>query len=145
MPIAFILRAIKRVKGVNSLLSLGRAQAYKLISWQVIACLLTSIAWAFVSLSSGFAALVGGGICLLANVVFVYYALRHGAARQAQQIVAMLFLGEFFKMVIIVVMFAIVFLYTAIQPVPALVGFLATQAVFWLAPFVFGRAIQAKQ
>ena len=107
--------------------------------------MLTSVIWAFVSISSGLAALVGGGICLLANVVFVYYALRQGAARQAQQIVAMLFLGEFFKMAIIVVMFGVVFMYTAIQPVPALVGFLATQAVFWLAPFVFKRTIQARQ
>lgn len=136
---------MKLIEDVGSvLLSLGRAQAYKLISWQLVACLLTAILWAFSSLSAGLAALVGGGICLLANVVFVYYALRKGAARQAQQIVAMLFMGEFLKMAIIIVMFGAVFMYTAIQPVPALVGFLATQAVFWLAPFVFKRAIQAK-
>ena len=128
----------------RKLLSLGRAQAYKLISWQLIVCVLTAAIWSFSSISSGLAALVGGGICLLANVVFVYYALSKGAARQAQQIVAMLFMGEFFKMAIILVMFGGVFMYTAIQPVPALVGFLATQAVFWLAPFVFKRAIQAK-
>ena len=107
--------------------------------------MLTAVIWGFFSLHSGLAALVGGSICLLANAVFVYYALRHGAARQAQKIVAMLFLGEFFKMLIILVAFGIVFVYTAIQPMPALVGFLATQAVFWLAPFVFKRAIQAKQ
>lgn len=108
-------------------------------------CVLTAGVWAMFSLSAGMAALVGGGICLLANAVFVYYALRQGAARQAQKIVAMLFLGEFLKMLIIVVMFGIVFVYTAIQPMPALVGFLATQAVFWLAPFVFKREIQARQ
>ncbi len=127
------------------LLSLGRAQAYKLLSWQLIVCLLTAISWSFVSLSSGLAALVGGGICLLASSVFVYYALRQGAARQARQIVTMLFLGEFLKIAIIVVMFGVVFLYTTLAPVPVLVGFLATQAMFWVAPFIFKRAIQAKQ
>jgi F0F1-type ATP synthase assembly protein I len=127
------------------LLTLGRAQAYKLLTWQLFVCFLTAAAWSFVSLSSGLAALVGGAICLLASGVFVYYALRQGAARQAQQIVAMLFLGEFLKIAIIAVMFGVVFFYTALAPVPVLVGFLATQAMFWVAPFVFKRAIQAKQ
>jgi ATP synthase protein I len=127
------------------LLTLGRTQAYQLLCWQLLACVLTAVIWAFISLPFGLSALVGGSICLLANGVFVYYALRKGGARQATQIVAMLFLGEFFKIAIIVVMFGVVFLYTALAPVPALVGFLVTQAMFWVAPFIFKRAIQAKQ
>lgn len=127
------------------MLSVGRTQALKLLRWQLWACLGSALLWAWIGWPEALAALVGGGICILANAVFAYYALKRGSARQARQIVLQLFLGEMLKILIIVISFAAAFLCTPLLPLPALVGFLFTQAVFWLAPLALKKTLRVEK
>ncbi len=121
------------------MLNLGRQQAFTFLKLQCIAALLVSAGFLLVSLQCGLAALLGGGICLLANSFFVYKAFRVSGASQAKGIASGFVLGEIGKIAITVILVTAAFMYTSLSPMPLLLGFLLTQSVFWVAPLVFRR------
>jgi F0F1-type ATP synthase assembly protein I len=121
------------------MLNLGRQQAISFLKLQCLAVLLVAIGFLLVSLQYSLAALSGGAICLLANGYFVYKAFRVVGATQAKGIASGFIIGEIGKISITVILMVGAFLYTSLLPLPLLVGFLLTQSVFWVAPFVFRR------
>lgn len=129
----------------DTLLTAGRTQALKFLKLQFCIAALTAFLWLLGGTSASMAAAVGGGISLLGNAFFVYKTFAHVGATKAHRIASGFFLGEVGKMFIIVSAFLLIFKYQAFAPVPLFTGFLATQAVFWVAPFVFKRPIQARQ
>jgi ATP synthase protein I len=123
-------------------LSIGRALALNILKVQLLVMLAVAAGWAFSGQVSAVSALFGGGISLLGNAFFVYAMFRHSGARRAQSIAVSLFVGEFGKLLIVVTGFALVFILTLLPPLPLFVGFVATQAVFWVAPLLVKKSAQ---
>jgi F0F1-type ATP synthase assembly protein I len=126
------------------LLTLGRSLANKLLLIQ----LLVGFGIAFALFLSGPAEALGGAvgaaISLVGNAFFVFAMFRHAGASRAQNIATSLFVGEVGKLIIIVSLFALVFLLTQLPALPILMGFIGTQAVFWVAPLLFKKSVQVK-
>lgn len=126
------------------MLAIGRPLALKFLKIQLLVTLAVAGAWLFSEQAAGVAALIGGGISLVGNGFFVWAMFRHSGARKANSIATSLFVGEFGKLLIVVTAFALVFILTQLPALPLLTGFIATQAVFWLAPFIFRKSAQVK-
>ncbi len=121
------------------MLNLSRQQALTFLKLQCLTALLVAVAFLLVSFQQMIGALVGGVICVLANSFFVYKAFRVSGARQAKGIMGGFISGEIGKITITVMLMIGVFLYTTLPTLPVFIGFLLTQSVFWIAPFVFKR------
>jgi F0F1-type ATP synthase assembly protein I len=129
---------------VINLLTFGRSLANRLLFIQ----LLVGFCIAFSLFLSGPAYALGGAvgatISLLGNGFFVFAVFRHAGAQRAQSIATSLFVGEIGKLIIVVTLFALVFLLAQLPALPILTGFIGTQAVFWIAPLLFKKSAQVK-
>lgn len=77
-------------------------------------------------------ALLGGGINTLATLAMVLIAFGGRARADAYRAVLTFFLGEFAKLVVMIVLFVVVLKAFEITPVPLFAAFLATFAVNWI-------------
>ena len=102
---------------------------------QLAACMATAlIIWLAFGLVAGYSALLGGMIAWLANGYFTYKAFKYSGARSTAAIVQSLWAGQFGKMVLTAVFFALVFL--AVKPlavVAVFVGYIVVQMTSFIA------------
>jgi ATP synthase protein I len=126
------------------MLNLGRQQAFTFLKLQGVAALIIAAGFLLVSLQSMLAAISGAAVCLLANSFFVFKAFRNSGATKAKSIASGFVFGEIGKIVITVTLMTAAFLYTSLPAMPLLLGFILTQSVFWIAPFVFRRPKMSK-
>jgi F0F1-type ATP synthase assembly protein I len=127
------------------LLNMGRKQGKIFLGIQAVVTLVFSgLWWVFAGVGS-LSALVGGLICLTGNGLFVLLAFRHAGAAQSRQIYSGFFLGQLAKFFVTVTLFGVAFWTRNVMGLPLILGFMMTQGVFWVAPLVFKRSIQAKQ
>lgn len=125
------------------MLAIGRTLAIKFLKIQLLVAVGFAVLWLFIPPQvNALSALVGGGISLMGNALFVRMAFKHAGAQQAQRILGSFFLAEFFKILLIVTAFACVFIMTSLPALPLFTGFIFVQAVFWFAPLIFRKSVQ---
>ncbi|HLF67408.1 MAG TPA: ATP synthase subunit I, partial [Gammaproteobacteria bacterium] len=86
-----------------------------------------------------YSAFWGGIICVTANSFLFYQAFKTGGAQAAQKIMRGFVWGQMGKFLITVVLFALAFLVGQVEPLALFLGYLFTQAAFWLAPLFLKR------
>ena len=103
----------------------GRILSVKWLCWQSggVGC----IAITYLILAgtqSGYSALLGGLISILANGYFAWKLFTHTGARAANRIVANLYAAEALKLLIAGAGLATIFMWAPVEPTAVLVGFL---------------------
>lgn len=86
--------------------------------------------------TAALSAVVGGFVCVVPNAYFAAKLFKHNGARAARQIVNGFYKGEALKLILSVALFALVFKYLNVNPLVFFVAYIATQMVFWFAPFI---------
>jgi ATP synthase protein I len=124
---------------------MGRKQGMTFLRVQAVVALVFAGLWQLIAQSGGTSALVGGFICWIGNVFFVLLAFRHAGAGQARQIYSGFFMGQLAKFFVTVTLFGVAFWTQRLMGLPLILGFMITQGVFWVAPLIFKRSIQANQ
>ena len=115
----------------------NRMKAYKIIYLQFIVAALVALGFlVFANKQAGFSAFLGGLICILPLAVFARYFFSRGGAQQSPHILKTLFIGEAIKIMLTVLLFMLVIKYTSAQPLYVLIGFVASQMTFWVAPII---------
>ncbi|OLQ94864.1 ATP F0F1 synthase subunit I [Vibrio ponticus] len=116
----------------------GRELAKQLLMIQLGAVTLVAAGMAAtVSIEWGISALVGGGIFVLANAVFALCAFMFSGARAAKKVAASFYTGEVLKILITVVLFSFVYMYTQVELVPLKLTYLLALGVNICAPVLF--------
>ncbi len=92
---------------------------------------------ATVNVEWGVSALIGGGICVVANAVFALCAFMFSGARAAKKVAASFYTGEALKILITVVLFSIVYMYTQVELVPLKLTYLLALGINIFAPVLF--------
>jgi ATP synthase protein I len=104
-----------------------------------ISLLLSSILGLVYGLKAFGSGLLGGAVCLLPNTYFAYRLFEHHGAKAAKKIVKSFYQGEALKIMLTFGLFAGVWRYVEVAPLPFLLVFIASQMVFWAAPLIIRR------
>lgn len=116
----------------------GRNLAKRLLLLEVCVVLATAVLMTIIiDVDGGISALIGGGIFVIANAAFACFAFLFSGARAAKYIVASFFSGEILKILLIVILFSVVFLYTEVELVSLMLGYLLVLGVNFFAPVLF--------
>ncbi|WP_150138270.1 F0F1 ATP synthase subunit I [Candidatus Enterovibrio escicola] len=123
---------------VVSLTTPGRRLAKRLLQLQVCVVLVTAILMVtIINVHWGISALIGGGIFIIANGVFASCSFLFSGARSAKLIVVCFFSGELLKILLIVVLFSVVYLYAEAELIPLKLAYLLVLGSNILAPVLF--------
>lgn len=119
------------------LLNVGREQAIKILIAQLSISLFVALVYGLMQgINVGYSALWGGLTCVIANFFFFRKAFKYAGAQAAQQMMRGFMFGQLGKFLITVLLFVLAFTIAHIQPLPLFIGYVCTQAAFWLAPFI---------
>jgi len=122
----------------NPLVKPGRKFAYQQIGISIIIVLVFTLITYFIwGLTFATSALVGGVIGIIPNIVFAYKAFKYAGARSSRLVVESFFSGVKIKMVVTAILFAIVFKFLIILPLPFFGMFCLVMALPLLTPFLF--------
>ncbi len=123
---------------VTALARQGRELAKQLLLIQTGAVTFTAIVMAILfNIEWGKASLVGGGIFIIASGVFALFAFMFSGAQQAKLVAASFYVGEILKIIITVVLFSVVFVYTQVELIPLMLSYLLVSGINTFAPVFF--------
>jgi ATP synthase protein I len=126
---------------VTSLAQEGRKFARKVLFYQcLVAILLALIFSVFIGKYTGISALYGGLICVVPGKVFAFLAFRYAGASQNQLVVRSFNKGSKLKFLITIVMFAVIFRWPNLQPLPLFISYFVTLMVQWPIIIFLSRA-----
>jgi ATP synthase protein I len=126
---------------VTSLAQEGRKLARKVLFYQwLVAILLALIFFVFIGKYTGISALYGGLICVVPGKVFAFLAFRYAGASQNQLVVRSFNKGSKLKFLITIVMFAVIFRWPNLQPLPLFISYFVTLMVQWPIIIFLSRA-----
>jgi ATP synthase protein I len=126
---------------VTSLAQEGRQLARKVLFYQwLVAILLALIFFVFIGKYTGISALYGGLICVVPGKVFAFLAFRYAGASQNQLVVRSFNKGSKLKFLITIVMFAVIFRWPNLQPLPLFISYFVTLMVQWPIIIFLSRA-----
>lgn len=111
-------------------------QAYYFLKLQAMAIgAIFIILFGFFGLHSSGAALIGGVISLLANIICAQRMFM-GHTLEAKSLLDQFYLAEVFKIVVTVLMFVIIYRFISLNYLFLIVGYSCAQLSFWLAPLL---------
>lgn len=124
------------------LLNVGREQAVKILIAQLSISLLVAVIYSLLQgAHAAYSALWGGLTCVIANFFFFRKAFKYAGAQASQKIMRGFMFGQLGKFLITVALFTAAFLIGNTQPLALFVGYVCTQAAFWLAPFFLKQQV----
>lgn len=86
---------------------------------------------------AAYSALLGSLICFISSQYFAAQLFKSSSAQAAKTIVKTFYRAEAVKLLLLALMFAIVFIFININALVFFISFMAVQASYWLAPFLF--------
>ncbi|WCE29738.1 F0F1 ATP synthase subunit I [Vibrio sp. SCSIO 43137] len=90
-----------------------------------------------VNVDWGVSALVGGGIFVIANAVFAFFAFMFSGARAAKAVTASFYTGEALKISITVILFSVAYMYMQVDLVPLKLTYLLALGINIFLPALF--------
>lgn len=109
----------------HQLASKSSVVAYRILAIQALIALLVSGLFLLQGLNAAYSALIGGLLCIIPNVVFVFLTHRHGGAQAAKKVVNAFYLAEAMKLVLTALLFALVFITMSVKVLPLFVAYIA--------------------
>ncbi len=112
-----------------------RRAALKVVSRQALVALLVALLSGFgFGAAAGRSALLGGGVGVLATLIFVLALFRHRSGAPAARVAWSFYLGQTLKVLLTMVLLALVFRSRGTVPLAALAGYMATYLAYWFTP-----------
>lgn len=102
----------------------------------IVAIIVIAVVFA-ADIPTAYSALIGGGVCVLANLFFVKYFFATCDARSGRKIVVMMYIAEIAKLLITAVFFVLAITFWHVDPLPFLLTFFIVQTSHWLSPWLF--------
>jgi ATP synthase protein I len=113
-----------------------KKEAYRIVKAQLIVLLFFLVIACFGDALWGISLIVGGGIAWAPNLLLYRLLFKYFGAQYAKEFIRAFYLGQFFKFLLTVAGFTMVFAWTNWQPLPVILGFIGVQSVFWVALFL---------
>ena len=115
---------------------------YRVPLIQLGVSLLLSAVGLWFSLQNAVSLLSGGLICLVGNAVFIWRFFRRGNSQSARDLLSDAYQGAFSRLLLTTLLFVIVLnAFEELKILLLFVGFIAAQAVNWIAPLLMKRQI----
>lgn len=112
----------------------ARRLVYGLVLGQAAVTVAVALVCYLISGPNGaLSALLGGGISTLASLVMALLSFRRNTGGDAQQAVRAFYVGESFKVILVVVLFVIVLKSMKVSPGAMFAAYVATFFVYWIA------------
>jgi ATP synthase protein I len=112
----------------------ARRLAYGLVLGQAVVTLVVALVCFLITGSKGaYSALLGGGISTLATLVMALLSFGRGTGVDAQRAVRAFYVGEAFKVMIVVALFVVVLKSMKVSPGAMFAAYVATFFVYWIA------------
>jgi ATP synthase protein I len=119
-------------------LSNSRASAYFLVGAQAILTLLVSAGFGLFGFSeTAYATLLGGSVCVLANLSFASRVFRFSGATRAKQVMNQFYKAEAVKWLLTFGLFAVIIQLLKPAPLAFFVMYIMATMVVWLSPYFF--------
>jgi ATP synthase protein I len=116
----------------------GLIGVYRLLCCQFgITLLIAMLMWFFRGTQEACSALLGGGVSIIPTFFFARTLFKYQGARDAKCIVNNFYKGEFFKIFISVILFAVVFKLLTVNPLVFFASYILAHTMFWFAPLIF--------
>ncbi len=116
----------------------GRELAKRLLLIQTGVVIFTAIVMAALfNVEWGKASLLGGSIFIIANAAFALFAFMFSGAQLAKLVATSFYIGEVLKIIITVVLFSVVFVYTQVELIPLMLTYLLVSGINIFAPVFF--------
>ncbi len=96
-----------------------------------------------VNLQAAYSLLLGGALCLLANVIVAYGIFPRVGRRGSLRILKRFFVAEALKYLITVLAMIALFKWVPLNPLAFFVGYILAQTVFWFSPLLTKTASPA--
>ncbi|PMH45411.1 ATP F0F1 synthase subunit I [Vibrio sp. 10N.286.49.B3] len=123
---------------VATLAKPGRELAKQLLLIEVSVVIFLAVGLSItINTDWGLAALIGGGIFVIANAVFSVCAFLFSGARATKLVAASFYAGEALKILITVLLFSLVYMYMQVELVPLKLAYLLVLGVNIFAPVFF--------
>ncbi|MDB1122586.1 F0F1 ATP synthase subunit I [Vibrio algarum] len=123
---------------VARLVQPGRTLAKRLLLIQSSVVTFVAAGMALVvNVEWGLSALIGGGIFVLANAVFAFFAFMFSGARAAKAVTASFYTGEALKILITVILFSAAYMYMQVELVPLKLTYLLALGINIFLPALF--------
>ncbi|WP_028116976.1 ATP synthase subunit I [Ferrimonas senticii] len=117
---------------------IGRERAFRFILLQAVVVSLISVAcFVFWDVQQALLLLIGGGIAVLPNLVFVALTMGPAKGRGPGQLAQAFYRGVTIKLLLTMLLFAVTLALLKPQGVAVFVGFIVVQLQHWLAPLLF--------
>jgi len=112
----------------------ARRLVYGLVLGQAAVTLAVALVCYLIAGPNGaLSALLGGGISTLASLVMALLSFRRNTGNDAQQAVRAFYVGESFKVILVVALFVIVLKSMKVSPGAMFAAYVATFFVYWIA------------
>ena len=119
-------------------IGIKRPPIFKIFCTQLVVSLLISALYYFFSgRVAAYSALLGGLIFVIPQLYFGIKAFMFSGARAAKMVAAFFYLGEVLKILITIVLFSIVYVYTEVELVPLKLTYLLVLGINIFAPVLF--------
>jgi ATP synthase protein I len=116
-----------------------RAVQRVLVAQLLIGLLITVIVLVSVNRHAAISALLGALVALIPSVVFAKKMFQHQGARAARQIVKNFYTGEFFKIILSVILFTLVLKFYKLVPLAFFLAYIAVIMTHWFAPLIINN------
>jgi F0F1-type ATP synthase assembly protein I len=111
----------------------ARRLALRVVLGQALVSVIAALcAFGLAGARAGLSALLGGGIATVASLAMAGLVFGGGAGGAARAL-AMFYLGEALKLLLVVVLFVVVLSLVKVAPLAMFAGFAATFLVYWIA------------
>ncbi len=118
----------------------GLRGANRLLAWQLAITLLVAVIVAVISGGkSALSAMLGGLVSALPSAYFARKLFQYQGAQAAKQIVNSFYKGEAMKIILSILLFALVFIFSNVNPVVFFITYIVVQMVYWFAPLLFAN------
>ncbi|HFB63910.1 MAG TPA: F0F1 ATP synthase subunit I [Aeromonadales bacterium] len=118
---------------VQTLSSGGKKVAFKVVLYQFVAVVVVATITLAIKFNVGLSFFIGGMINVVPAYVFAHKAFQYAGARQARQVVRAFYLGEALKLVLTIVFFIVVFMFTTLNPKWILFGYGVALVTHWVS------------
>lgn len=122
----------------KSSLVLSREKINKLLLINVVILFIPSLIF-FIwggGLRAAYGCMLGGTVYAVCQYLFTMIFFSTGGAQQANQIIKRMFLGEWLKIVLSILVLTTIFYYQLAQPLPVVIGFVLMIMVGWFTPWL---------
>lgn len=117
-------------------LQITRTKVQRWFTIQGVVVVVLTLLTLFAGLLQAGSVLIGGILCIVPTALFARWWFSSYKAGSTNQLVKIFYIGEILKLALTGLMFVLALLFFPIQLLWCLIGYIAAQIAFWIAPLL---------